>query len=63
MNKLVKSSFDEHIYICDKCSRTVMGLIQRDDRMEVCKSRRPREEKRRMEREKKREEADRKSVV
>lgn len=30
-----------------------MGLIQRDDRMEVCKSRRGWEEKRRMEREKK----------
>ena len=55
VNKLVKSSFDENIYICDKCSRTVMGLIQRDDRMEICKSRRVWEEKRRMEREKKKE--------
>ena len=58
VNKLVKSSFDENIYICDKCSRTVMGLIQRDDRMEICKSRRVWEEKRRMEREKKKEEAE-----
>lgn len=53
VNKLVKSSFDENIYICDKCSRTVISLIQRDDRMEICKSRRVWEEKRRMEREKK----------
>lgn len=55
VNKLVKSPFDESIYICDKCSRTVISLIQRDDRMEVCKSRRVREEKRRIERERRKQ--------
>ena len=58
VNKLIKSAYDESVYICDKCSRTVMGLIQRDNRMEVCKSKRVWEEKRRMEREKKRKEAE-----
>lgn len=58
VNKLIKSAYDESVYICDKCSRTVMSLIQRDDRMEVCKSKRVWEEKRRMEREKKRKEAE-----
>lgn len=58
VNKLIKSAYDESVYICDKCSRTVMGLIQRDDRMEVCKSRKVWEEKRRMEREKKRKETE-----
>lgn len=55
VNKLVKSPFDESIYICDKCSRTVTALIQRDDRMEVCKSRKVWEEKKRMEREKRKQ--------
>lgn len=55
VNKLVKSPFDESIYICDKCSRTVTALIQRDDRMEVCKSRKMWEEKKRMEREKRKQ--------
>ena len=52
VNKLVKSSFDENIYICDKCSRTVVSLIQRDDRMEICKSRKMQEEKKKRERKK-----------
>lgn len=58
VNKLIKSTYDESVYICDKCSRTVMSLIQRDDRMEICKSKKVWEEKRRMEREKKRKEAE-----
>lgn len=52
VNKLVKSSYDEDICICDKCSRTVVSLLKRDDMMEVCKSRKAQEEKRRRLREK-----------
>lgn len=52
VNKLVKSSYDEDICICDKCSRTVVSLLKRDDMMEVCRNRKMQEEKRRRLREK-----------
>jgi len=58
VNKMVKSSYDKNIFICDKCSRTVISLIQKDDRMEICKSKRMQQEKRKREKEGKKEEAE-----
>lgn len=61
VSKLVKSSYDENIFICDKCSRTVVSLIQKDDRMEICRSRRMQQEKMKRWKEEKKEDAEQKS--
>ena len=50
VNKMVKSSINDSIYICDRCNSIVSGLIRKDDVMEIHKSRRVQEEKKKRER-------------